>query len=273
MREIPLYFSKNVEAKTRSFYRQTLGLYGPLRPEEYPPEREGKFLMIEGNSRVLFDPLSLQSSGENIRLSSYDPREDRVREEPLMFSTFPPGPLRPSLCALDLEKIHRGQPVGCLFLDRDGIIIEDTGYPKNPETLLFKEEIVPVIKGAKARGLTIMVVSNQSGLARGYLDHQDVEACWGKIQEKLKARGTSIDHHTYCPHHPQGIREEYRRISPARKPSPGMILTAFAHAPLDLGKSLMVGDRESDRIHLGGLKSLIVTPDFKAQDILAHLPS
>lgn len=138
----------------------------------------------------------------------------------------------------------KGRPA--LFLDRDGTLNIDTGYPRRPEEIVLIEALVPVVRAANAAGLPAVVVTNQSGIARGLLDWADFAATNGRLIELLAAQGARIDLVLACAYHEDG-QPPYRAAGHAmRKPNPGMLLRAGKLMSLDLPHSLMVGDRERD---------------------------
>ena len=139
-----------------------------------------------------------------------------------------------------------------LFLDRDGVINVDNGYIYRSEDIELCVGIEKLIETAKKRGWWVCVVSNQSGVGRGYYSLEQVESLHKFLGETLP-----VDQWFFCPYHPDGVGE-YRGISHCRKPNPGMILKAEQTLPIDRLNSLMVGDKESDRIHLQGLESVLI---------------
>lgn len=139
--------------------------------------------------------------------------------------------------------------VPALFLDRDGVIVEDTGYVHGTD-LKFIERIFPLIEKANGDGDPVIVVTNQSGVARGYFAEADVEDTHSFIRKYLDAIGLRIDGFYCCPFHPEGIGKYSGKRSLCRKPEPGMILRACEDFSIDLSKSLMLGDMERDRIKL-----------------------
>jgi D,D-heptose 1,7-bisphosphate phosphatase len=136
-----------------------------------------------------------------------------------------------------------------IFLDRDGVIIEDTGYVCGSD-LKFMDRIFPLIEQANSAHIPVVVVTNQSGISRGYFAEKDVEQTHAFIDRVLQEKGLRIDRFYYCPYHVKGKVEKYRKKSLCRKPDPGMVLKACRDMGLDLSASLMIGDRERDRIKL-----------------------
>lgn len=145
------------------------------------------------------------------------------------------------------------------FLDRDGTIILDKGYLDNPADIEFIEGIPNLLKKIKEKGYLIVIVSNQSGVARGYFDENTVRTVNWALAEKLKSEyDIEIDGIYYCPHHPAyGEKKQCN----CRKPKPGMILKAAGELKIDTAHSVMVGDKESDHIELKGLEFIKVVKD------------
>ena len=272
--KIPLYFTEGLKETTVSFYKRNLSCYGEAVVSETPPLPKG--FLIESDARILFDPLSLMGDDKNTRIISYREENDRTRDENIFFSTPSKTSLRSLLCSLSCDIIHETPPKSCLFLDRDGVIIEDTGYPHDPEKLVLIESIVPVIKYANSQKAAVIIVSNQSGIGRGFFSEQSFYDCKDWIEKRLHKRGCHIDDWHFCPFHKEAENELYRRDSPSRKPNPGMVLKNFRHFPLDLGRSAMIGDKNSDRIPLLEKGVFIISKVLQSdgrEDILKHLRS
>lgn len=135
---------------------------------------------------------------------------------------------------------------GAVFFDRDGVLNRDVGYPHRPGQIEWTPGAAEAIKAATAAGRRVFVVTNQSGVARGYFDEAAVQALHGWMAETLAAQGASIDGFAYCPHHPEGVVQGYARACDCRKPAPGMILRLIAEHDLDPARSLLIGDKASD---------------------------
>jgi D,D-heptose 1,7-bisphosphate phosphatase len=151
----------------------------------------------------------------------------------------------------------------CLFLDRDGILIKDTGYPHQPSELIYKDEIIPVIQLANYKKIPVIIVTNQSGIARGIFNQDQYYQCEDVINDYFRNNDAIINHWYHCPFLTDANVKEYKRDSLYRKPAPGMILKCFEHYLVDLEKSLMIGDKSSDKIKLIGLESVIVDVKLK----------
>lgn len=153
-----------------------------------------------------------------------------------------------------------------LFLDRDGVINEDIEYAHLPEHIVFRPGIFDLCRTSRDLGFLVLVVTNQSGIARGYFTENDVERlhCWMKKQ--FQSRNTDIDDFLFCPYHEKGSVPQYARKSNCRKPEPGMFLEAAKKWNIDLGKSIMIGDKPSDRINHPTLKSYIIKSHYTPTD-------
>lgn len=149
-----------------------------------------------------------------------------------------------------------------LFLDRDGIINVDKKYLHKAEDVEFVDGIFDLCKRAWDLGYELIVVTNQSGIARGYFTVDDVEQLHEWMREEFAMRGIEIRAFYISPYHPDAAIEMFRKDSSCRKPEPGMIQQAAEEHNLDLLHSLMIGDKESDRIKIGGLRSFVVKSDY-----------
>ena len=132
------------------------------------------------------------------------------------------------------------------FLDRDGVLIEDTGYPHRPDEIRWVEGAAAAVKALNDAGFHVFVVTNQAGVGRGYYDEAQVGVVHRWMAGVLAAAGAHVDAFEYCPHHPDAVHAAYRQASPRRKPAPGMLLDLMAQWPVDPARSFMLGDRESD---------------------------
>ena len=156
-----------------------------------------------------------------------------------------------------------------IFLDRDGTINYDTGYVKNPDDIKILDGVSEGIRKLKHDfGFKIVVISNQAGVAKGLMTIEDVETVNSRIEFLLKQEQAEIDRFYYCPYHPQFSSEEEALC---RKPSPQMLLKAAEDMNLDLSRSYMVGDRESDVICglNAGVKSILLKSDIYDAELSA----
>lgn len=133
------------------------------------------------------------------------------------------------------------------FLDRDGVIIEDANYLSSPEQVVLCPGTPEAFRMIKDAGYEIVVVSNQSGIARGYFTYDDLEKVEKHLEELLKAAGAPLpEAWYYCPHHKKGTVAEYAVDCDCRKPKPGLLLAAMKDLEIDSTESFIIGDKVSD---------------------------
>jgi D-glycero-D-manno-heptose 1,7-bisphosphate phosphatase len=133
-----------------------------------------------------------------------------------------------------------------VFLDRDGTLIEESGYLDRLDRLVFYPFTVDAVRLLNRAGHAVVVISNQSGIGRGLIRESFVGEAHAHIADRLAAGGARIDGFYYCPHHPQATVEPYRVQCGCRKPSPGLLQAAAVDHSLDLTRSVVVGDRWDD---------------------------
>ncbi len=133
-----------------------------------------------------------------------------------------------------------------LFLDRDGVINVDHGYVGEPEQFKFIEGVFDACLRFQQMGYQIHVVTNQSGIARGYYSEAQFQRLTGWMREQFAAHGVHIGGVYHCPHHPtQGVAP-YVQACTCRKPAPGLLLRAIGEHHIDASRSIMVGDKADD---------------------------
>ncbi|UVK51175.1 D-glycero-beta-D-manno-heptose 1,7-bisphosphate 7-phosphatase [Mesorhizobium sp. AR02] len=137
-----------------------------------------------------------------------------------------------------------------LFLDRDGTINVDTDYPSDPAEIELRPQMLPAIAAANHAGIPVVVVTNQSGIARGYFDWSVFAAVNGRVLELLNDQGVFVDMVLACAYHEAGVGPLAVADHPMRKPNPGMLIEAGKRLALDLRHSLIVGDKLAD-MHAG----------------------
>jgi D-glycero-D-manno-heptose 1,7-bisphosphate phosphatase len=138
------------------------------------------------------------------------------------------------------------KPSKAVFFDRDGVLNQDSGYPYLPEHMRWMSGAFEAVKAANHAGYKVFVVTNQSGVARGFFTEEDVQSLHGWMIKQFKAQGAKIEEIIYCPHHVDEGRGTYRVECECRKPKPGMIQTLVKKHGLDTAKSLFIGDRDID---------------------------
>jgi D-glycero-D-manno-heptose 1,7-bisphosphate phosphatase len=133
-----------------------------------------------------------------------------------------------------------------VFLDRDGTINEEVGYMDRLEKLKLIPVAAEAIRLINASGMKAVVVTNQSGVARGLFDESLVDAVHIRLREMLRTEGAFLDGIYFCPHHPTEGRERYLMTCDCRKPAPGLLLQAATDLHLEIVRSYMVGDTLKD---------------------------
>jgi D-glycero-D-manno-heptose 1,7-bisphosphate phosphatase len=133
-----------------------------------------------------------------------------------------------------------------VFLDRDGTINEEMGYINHPDRFIIFPFVSESIRIFNTLNLKVIVITNQSGIARGYFSEQLLSSIHETLLQKMVEANARIDAIYYCPHHPKEGIEAYRIDCLCRKPKPGMVMQAVKEHDLELSKSFMVGDRFRD---------------------------
>ncbi|GAC1425304.1 MAG: HAD family hydrolase [Ktedonobacteraceae bacterium] len=130
-----------------------------------------------------------------------------------------------------------------LFLDRDGTLVHASHYPSRPEQLRLYADIGPALQRLQQQhDFRLIVITNQSGIARGYFTEADLQRMHDYLTGELLALGVRVDGIYHCPHHPEGVIEGLAVRCECRKPQPGMLLRAARELDLDLKRSWFVGD-------------------------------
>ena len=164
-----------------------------------------------------------------------------------------------------------------IFLDRDGVIVEDTNYISSPEELILIPDVIPVLKKLQ-HSFRLIVVTNQSGVARGYFTEDDLFAINERVIQMLADYDIGLDAVYYCPHHPKVGQDEYRIECECRKPKPGLLRLATEEFNIELEKSFLIGDQETD-IQAGramGIKTIKInrnepeSPDKSGADFIIN---
>ena len=133
-----------------------------------------------------------------------------------------------------------------VFLDRDGVLNADIGYLWRKEDFVWMPGAPAAIRLFNQLGWRVVVVTNQSGIARGYYQEADVQSLHAWMNDELAKNGAHIDSFYFCPHYPQGAQAKYAVECDCRKPQPGMILRGLVDWQGNPATSFLIGDKESD---------------------------
>lgn len=142
----------------------------------------------------------------------------------------------------------RTEPRRAVFLDRDKTLMEDPGYVSDPGQVRLLGGAAEAVARLRGAGYLVIVVTNQSGIARGKITEAQIAAVHERLRELLRRAGTDLDAIYYCPYldGPDAVVAQYRRDSDLRKPRPGMLLQAAREMEIDLSRSWMIGDEARD---------------------------
>ena len=151
-----------------------------------------------------------------------------------------------------------------VFLDRDGTINEEMGYVNHLDRFILLPHVGQAIRLLNDHQFKTVVVTNQSGVARGYFPERLVHLTHRKMEELLRQEGASLDGIYYCPHHPDAGNPPYRQKCNCRKPATGLIEKAVTDLDIDCSKSYVVGDRGADVefAHRIGARGILVLTGF-----------
>lgn len=133
-----------------------------------------------------------------------------------------------------------------VFLDRDGTINVEKNYLYRIEDFEYIDGAVEALQKLHQAGFLLVVVTNQSGIARGYYSEEDFRTLNGWMRKDLQERGVPIASVYYCPHHPQAVVPKYRAVCDCRKPAAGLFQRAIRELDIDVDKSYAVGDKLRD---------------------------
>lgn len=147
-----------------------------------------------------------------------------------------------------------------VFLDKDGTLIPDVPYNVNPDLITIDEATIDALRLLKDEGFLLLLITNQSGVARGYFEEDALKGVWQKIQALLQPHGLAMDAFYFCPHHPDGNVEQYKLECDCRKPLPGLLLKAASEWEIDVNKSWMIGDilNDVEAGHRAGCSSILI---------------
>lgn len=238
-----------------------------------------KFYSIDNDYRIIKNDIENSLSGYSILNEiAYKNNEKIIINAEIINEAFE----KKSLYGIPLYIPNENKKINkALFLDRDGVLMEDLGYVGNIDRVKIKKEFIDIVKYAKEKGFITIVTTNQAGVSYGYYGEEDVKKVHLYIYEEYKKCGALIDDFYYCPYHIKSDNKKYNIISMLRKPESGMHLLAAKKYNIDLSKSFMIGDRDTDIIKIPYLKTLLIeTPAYKiinrknivnAKDIYSYL--
>ena len=161
-----------------------------------------------------------------------------------------------------------------VFLDRDGTLIDELGFLARPEGLRLLARAGEAVRRLNEAGWAAIVVTNQSGIARGLFGERELAAIHARLAAELARHGAHLDDVLHCPHHPREGEPPLRAECVCRKPAPGMVLEAARRHALDLPRSWMIGDslRDLECGARAGLAGSILVRTGKGTDELARIP-
>src|SRR3546814_44652 len=168
-----------------------------------------------------------------------------------------------------------GAAVPAAFLDRDGVINIDRGYVHRIEDFELLPGVINALKTLRDSGYLLVVVTNQSGIARGYFTEADFQALTEHMRLLLGRHDVELAGVFHCPHLPHGSVAEYRRDCTCRKPMPGMFTKAIEELHIDPARSILVGDKPSDIAagHAAGIGHCFLVGGHRSEEHTCELQS
>ena len=157
-----------------------------------------------------------------------------------------------------------------VFLDKDGTLINDVPYNVDPTLVTLAEGVRSGVQRLHSAGFMLIVITNQSGVARGYFTESALPAVRHKLESLLEVPPAGF---YYCPHHPQGIVTSYTTVCECRKPKPGLLLKAAADHKINLSRSWMIGDilNDVEAGHRAGCRSILIDNGNETEWILSPI--
>ncbi len=213
----------------------------------------------------------LKRCERSVQAFLYDVDQDERENLPLFYSSEDVFPTRENILQF-LPLTCRGTKTA-FFLDRDGIINVDHAYVYKIEDTQFLPGIVEFIQYLQSSYDYVIVLTNQSGIGRGYYTEDDVLNLHQYMSEDLEKSEARIDAWYYCPFHPKGEVKKYHRLSYLRKPFAGMALRAAADYDLDLSRCAMVGDKVSDYLADLKLETYLIRGNYPLETDLPKFDS
>lgn len=147
-----------------------------------------------------------------------------------------------------------------IFIDKDGTLIQDVPYNVDPEKIVLEEYAGRALQLFREQGYLLIVVTNQSGIARGFFKEDQLRGVQQKLNALLREYNIRLDGFFYCPHHPDGTITPYAINCHCRKPGPGMLQAAAEQLDIDLKRSWMIGDilHDVEAGNQAGCRSLLI---------------
>lgn len=161
-----------------------------------------------------------------------------------------------------------------VFLDRDGTIIKEKHYLSDPAQIEIECDVIPALQQLQNLGFYLIIVTNQSGIARGKFTLADYQSVQHTLESQFADYGIHFTEVWYCPHHPESELSQYRQTCPCRKPEPGMLVEAAKKHQIQLSESWMIGDKSAD-MEAGfraGTKTILVRTGYGRQTEFSHMP-
>jgi D,D-heptose 1,7-bisphosphate phosphatase len=176
--------------------------------------------------------------------------------------------MKPELLTPD-SRIPASKLHAAVFMDRDGTICEEVGYLDSVERFRLIPRSGAAIRLLNQQGFKAVVVTNQSGVARGFISEARLQELHAELSRRLREEGAFLDGIYYCPHHPTEGEEPYRRICDCRKPAAGLLMKAAEDLDLDLTLSYAVGDRLADLEcgYRAGAKGVLVLTGYGKEEL------
>ena len=156
-----------------------------------------------------------------------------------------------------------------VFLDRDGTVLKEVGYLSRLEDMELLPQATAAIKLLNQKGIKAVVVTNQSGVARGFFSEDLVKEVHQRLQKALQKEGAFLDGFFYCPHHPDYGHEKYRKDCFCRKPNIGMLQEAARDFRIDLSRSYLIGDtrRDLETAWNAGMKGVLLLSGYGKDEL------
>ena len=169
---------------------------------------------------------------------------------------------------------ERRFPQSAVFLDRDGTLIDEVGYLDRVDRVQLYPWSTDAIRALNRAGVRVVMVTNQSGIARGFFDEETVRRVHDHIAERLAAAGAHLDAYYYCPHHPDGKVAGYAQRCDCRKPGRALVDRAVRELGIDPARSFTVGDRwlDVELANVVGAEGLLVRTGYGTRDAAVPVP-